>query len=112
MNTITITAHPHDRKDNKFNITLHYGKDNYTKLPFVSQSGTCTIPHKGKMIKKIPLQEGFTFSGKVLDEPIVDEEKETILICLIEILISKDGILLPELSQYAIREILASKHLE
>lgn len=109
---ITITTYPDDKKIDTFNIKLHYNKDTSKKLPFVLQSGICTVPCKGETIRNIPLKEGFTFSGRVLDEPIVDEEKETILIYLVEILISRDGRLQPELSQNAIREILLSKHLE
>lgn len=109
---IIITADPHNKKNGDLNITVHFGEEICKQLPFVLQSGKCTIPHKGETIKKIPLKEGFTFSGKVLDEPTVDEKEEIVSIYLVDILISRDGRLQPELTPNAMAEILASKHLE
>jgi hypothetical protein len=85
-----------------------YRNGMYTNCPFFLEDGTHQVPTKNTVIENIPLDSGFSFSGQIFEEPMVDEEKEIVIIHLTNIQISRDGILHSRLTSGSIADILVS----
>ena len=94
---IHIIAYPYGRIRESFTIEIFYENKNPEKCPLFSKDGTFTVPSENTHLRNLPLDEGFTFSGLIFKEPIVDEEKEEVSIHMTDILISRDGVLHPEI---------------
>ncbi|MEN9921489.1 MAG: hypothetical protein RLZZ517_467 [Candidatus Parcubacteria bacterium] len=99
-----IITYPYGKHSGK-NLTVEviYRADTRPSCVLFHPDGTPNIPAQGSMIT-LPLESGFTFSGKVIETPL--QEGENITIRLDKIQIERDGCPHPEIASSDIANIL------